>query len=694
MASREYGAAIFSPGLGEILLIKHTQESGWAFPFSHTTESDVHVVAAASAVRQLLGVDIGDKISRTHWIEVEFPETGALVRLYVALGIRPETATPHCVPGAVAQWHPLRSILPPVNAILRTDTGGACVHGGDAGDDEEGGSLMLEAGIAPFLAKLKALLNKHPEWRIAQLDPHLTRLIQAAMALPTNQPTSQQQPELNKSTHTTSPKQDISASQSLPPPLDQQQHAEQPQAEAARQEVKLEEASGHADNQLDGSQTEEAAGDGTAAAVDEKGGWPTIGVPGGDHQPGREVAEPGPEAARQGAGGNPMQDAPGGTPTGDSGDGGEGEGSGSEDASGWRGPRPQEHLMEYCRMNGLPEPCYSLVVKKSARRPLVTASCILSHIGVTITPDMHVPGGINAACQAAALAALLWLEGALPADGGEAVRVVPVGWPPLLSEARGEAWEAAQVARKAGGARRELDTAQREALLREMDKKRQRLVEEAAELERLMAALRGGEGVAEPDISRLAAELGLDSNGGNGGGGDRGTGVLMEGGATAASPARRSRGAKRSADGGDANGDGTGSLTVGLRALQFRSGSDHIRRTPVPCAGGGGWKGAGGRAPGTKRPREDGGMPGVQGGEGTPVKSVVMELKEFCDRKRWPQPQYSYSPGAGPGAAAVVKLPPVAGLGDFSSGPQSNRKRAKEAAAAAALAQLSALGLK
>lgn len=47
----------------------------------------------------------------------------------------------------------------------------------------------------------------------------------------------------------------------------------------------------------------------------------------------------------------------------------------------------------------LPEPCYSLVVKKSARRPLVTASCILPHLGVQITPDMHVPGGMQAACQ-------------------------------------------------------------------------------------------------------------------------------------------------------------------------------------------------------------------------------------------------------------------------------------------------------
>lgn len=76
------------------------------------------------------------------------------------------------------------------------------------------------------------------------------------------------------------------------------------------------------------------------------------------------------------------------------------------------------------------------------------------------------------------------------------------------------------------------------------------------------------------------------------------------------------------------------------------------------------------------------------------------ELKELCDRKRWPQPQYNYTSGPGAaggssaGATAVVTLPAQAGLGEFSSGPQTNRKRAKEAAAAAALAQLSTLGLK
>jgi hypothetical protein len=91
--------------------------------------------------------------------QAEFPQTGAVVRLYVALGIRPEAGTPRCAAGAVASWHPLRSIFPPVNSILRADHGATGGPGGYADVDEEGG-LVLEAGIAPFLAKLKALLNK------------------------------------------------------------------------------------------------------------------------------------------------------------------------------------------------------------------------------------------------------------------------------------------------------------------------------------------------------------------------------------------------------------------------------------------------------------------------------------------------------------------------------------------------------
>ncbi len=59
---------------------------------------------------------------------------------------------------------------------------------------------------------------------------------------------------------------------------------------------------------------------------------------------------------------------------------------------------------------------------------------------------------------------------------------------------------------------------------------------------------------------------------------------------------------------------------------------------------------------------------------------LVQELKELCDRKRWPQPQYAYTvlPAVGHGAAkggatAVLTLPPAAGLGEVRSGVQVGR---------------------
>ncbi|KAG2438983.1 hypothetical protein HYH02_010775 [Chlamydomonas schloesseri] len=797
MAAREFGAAIFSPGLSEVLLYQHSEQDGWAFPFGFTNESDVHVVAAAAAVQHLIGVDIGDKISRGHWIEVEYPATGALVRLYVALGVRPESTGPRPqVEGATARWFPLRAILPPVNAILRgSGANGASVASGGAGggsrkrhhqqgqgqggpaargaggrggpggpgkrdegdedeedaaeeEDEEaeaeeeeaqGGELLLEPGIAPFLAKLKALLDKHPEWRMAQLDPHLTRLIQDALApLATAGQSAPVAPldQLRLASAAAAPEPPAAGKGAAAAAAGLDAAAA---AAGATQQPTTAAAKGQETSGPKGAAAQAGSGVKLEPVDDESTPGPLLGALALADRP-----EPSPkpvEDGAQGAGGSAADvrkaghDAEkGAAASGQLGQAGAGAavpelrdagpGAGCEqagtaagsggaaalpaaEAGGWCGPRPQEHLAEYCRMFELPEPCYSLVVKKSARRPLVTASCILPHLGVQITPDMHVPGGMQAACQAAALAAMLWLEGALPPDGGESVRVVPVGWPPLLSEARGESWEASQLARRAG-ARRELDS-QREALLREMDKKRQRLVAEAAELERLMAALRGGEGadglglgLAEPDLSRLTASLGLGGSGSGGAGG----GAPAGGAGAAGADGPQADAGATAGDGGGGAGGLAGSVTVGLRALQFRSSGSGANGAGTAGGSGSGGAAGGSRAPGTKRPREDGGG-GTTGGSPGPgdtgggmVKNVVMELKELCDRKRWPQPQYNYTSGAGAagggsaGATAVVTLPAQAGLGEFSSGPQTNRKRAKEAAAAAALAQLSALGLK
>ncbi len=157
-----------------------------------------------------------------------------------------------------------------------------------------------------------------------------------------------------------------------------------------------------------------------------------------------------------------------------------------------------------------------------------------------------------------------------------------------------------------------------EALLREMDKKRQRLVAEAAELERMMAALRGADPADMPDPELLQQKLpdlnlnlhlgsGLNLNAAQGQGGGWGGGG----------------GGGQQGDAGGAGGGGlAGSVTMGLQALQFRtSGSGG------EAAAGGGGRG-GGRPPGMKRPREDasgvGGSPGGGGGGPSEPKNVIM----------------------------------------------------------------------
>lgn len=74
----------------------------------------------------------------------------------------------------------------------------------------------------------------------------------------------------------------------------------------------------------------------------------------------------------------------------------------------------------------------------------------------------NVPPTTTTTLQAAALAAVLWLEGALPASGGEGVRVVPVGWPPLLSAEHAGGWEETHARR--AEARRVWDQQQRVSL--------------------------------------------------------------------------------------------------------------------------------------------------------------------------------------------------------------------------------------
>ena len=76
-----------------------------------------------------------------------------------------------------------------------------------------------------------------------------------------------------------------------------------------------------------------------------------------------------------------------------------------------------------------------------------------------------------------------------------------------------------------------------------------------------------------------------------------------------------------------------------------------------------------------------------------PAPPPLQELKEMCDRRRWPQPSFSYSTDANGSHVCILDLP-NANVVHLNSGPQQSKKRAKEEAALMVLRQLNALGLR
>lgn len=98
----------------------------------------------------------------------------------------------------------------------------------------------------------------------------------------------------------------------------------------------------------------------------------------------------------------------------------------------WRGPTPQQHLSRYFQANALPAPSYRVVARMEGRwgslaAPFVTATCLLSHLGLQITPAFD-SGDADAAQQNAALLALTYLCGGLGV-GSRHAWLVPVGYP-------------------------------------------------------------------------------------------------------------------------------------------------------------------------------------------------------------------------------------------------------------------------
>ncbi len=87
----------------------------------------------------------------------------------------------------------------------------------------------------------------------------------------------------------------------------------------------------------------------------------------------------------------------------------------------------------------LPAPCYSQASRRSAGSGYSTTTCILPHLGVQITPEVHSSSQEQAE-QTAATCAILYLEGCIDIHSSHC-RVVPVGFPPLLRPEQLREWE-------------------------------------------------------------------------------------------------------------------------------------------------------------------------------------------------------------------------------------------------------------
>ncbi|KAL4421666.1 hypothetical protein ABPG77_001207 [Micractinium sp. CCAP 211/92] len=82
----------------------------------------------------------------------------------------------------------------------------------------------------------------------------------------------------------------------------------------------------------------------------------------------------------------------------------------------WTGIAPKEFLEEHCRKHKLPAPCFNVFEHdRTAQRTHFCATCLLSHLGLQITPDAVYPSPLDA-LENAAMLAILYLQGALAPD--------------------------------------------------------------------------------------------------------------------------------------------------------------------------------------------------------------------------------------------------------------------------------------
>lgn len=231
---------------------------------------------------------------------------------------------------------------------------------------------MNQLKHAQYVSVVKTAPRRHPEWRMAQLDPHLTRLIQDALAplattaQPTPAPLSSQQRSAPGAAAQEAPAGGKAADAHAAAAAAVASGPQQPVAAAASQEVA---GSRNAEAQGGGLVKQEPIDDestpgpllGALALADRPEPAATDGDGEGAGGRGAHAREAGHDAgsgaAADGADGKAgvarvsssapeLRDA--GVGAGAS--AGSDAGAAAVEAGGWCGPRPQEHLAEYCRI--------------------------------------------------------------------------------------------------------------------------------------------------------------------------------------------------------------------------------------------------------------------------------------------------------------------------------------------------------
>lgn len=330
------------------------------------------------------------------------------------------------------------------------------------------------------------------------------------------------------------------------------------------------------------------------------------------------------------------------------------------DMSDWSGPLPSQHLSAHCAAKGYPSPCFVSFrcpvddisgAGSSGGGSAVCVTCILSHLGVQLTPVYTAGMEPSAVRELAALFALIYMEGAVDSSSpychvacvGQRPRITLQPHAPSLLLGR-HGYGANGYGRGAGA--QEAAEALVDGDLEEM---------QAMDVEELEAKL--AELLAEKQVL-IKQQQAVDTS------------------------LREVRKLLTQRRGGISAGRVTPMDTgAGLAAAPGAGEGSEQQRTAAAAQGGNGAGAKQGAARPAKRLRMEDNS-----------KNPIQVLKELCDKHKWQQPEYSFEAAGTAGYTCALSLAPAELLA-HSPGPYRTMKEAKSAAARVGVQMLCQRGL-